>query len=51
LTALKALAEAGRLVYKRIEGIRYDIGEPAGYLRSILEYVRTVPELSDILDE
>ena len=50
ISALRRLAELDRLVYKRIEGIRYDIGEPEGYLRSILQYVRSVPALKAVLE-
>lgn len=48
--ALKWLASKGEVVHKRIEGTRYDLGQPEGYLRSILKYVRSLPELKHILD-
>jgi len=45
-----ALAGRGRVVYRRVEGERYDTGEPAGYLEAIIRYARRVPELSRALD-
>ncbi len=45
-----ALARRGRVVFRRIEGERYDTGEPAGYLEAIIRYARGVPELSRALD-
>ena len=40
------LARAGRVVIQRMIGRRLDIGAPAGYLRSILEYASRDPELA-----
>lgn len=46
---IRALAESGRLVYKRISGKRLDIGEPAGYLEAILTYAHMTGEYREIL--
>ena len=40
------LAREGRVVIQRMVGRRLDIGTPAGYLRSILEYGSRDPELA-----
>ena len=48
--SLKQLAREGKIVFKRIEGERLDTGEPEGFLRSLLLYARTVPELCKELD-
>ena len=40
------LAREGRVVIQRMIGRRLDIGTPAGYLRSILEYGSREPELA-----
>jgi UTP--glucose-1-phosphate uridylyltransferase len=45
-----ALARNGRVVFRRIEGERFDTGEPAGYLEAIIRYAQGVPELSRALD-
>jgi UTP--glucose-1-phosphate uridylyltransferase len=45
-----ALARRDRVVFRRIEGERYDTGEPAGYLEAIIRYAQGVPELSRVLD-
>jgi UTP--glucose-1-phosphate uridylyltransferase len=44
--ALKQLMDAGRVVYHTIEGERLDTGAPAGYLRALLRYASTDPELA-----
>lgn len=49
--ALRQLASEGVVVFKRIEGERFDVGEPEEYLKAILRYVRTVPALEGILEE
>jgi len=49
--ALRRLAAEGVVVFKRIAGERFDVGEPEEYFRAILRYVRTVPELEAILEE
>lgn len=49
--AIKKLMNTGKVVYKRTEGIRLDIGTPAGYLRAILRYAAENPELRKVLAE
>ena len=49
--SLRALAKAGRVVFKRIEGVRLDTGEPEGFFRSLLQYACTVPGFSEILED
>jgi len=49
--ALRKLMAAGKVTFRRIEGHRYDVGEPEGYLRAVLRYARGVPELHDVLIE
>ncbi len=44
--ALLALARRGRVVFRRVEGERLDIGEPGGYLEAIIRYAESLPELS-----
>ncbi len=48
--ALNKLMEAGKVVRKRIEGIRLDTGDPAGYLEAVLRYADTQPSLRPVLD-
>jgi UTP--glucose-1-phosphate uridylyltransferase len=43
---VEELARQGRVVIQRMVGRRLDIGSPAGYLRSILEYAARDPELA-----
>ena len=43
---VEELARQGRVVIQRMGGRRLDIGAPAGYLRSILEYAARDPELA-----
>ena len=43
--AVLALAERGRVVYRRVEGERLDVGEPGGYLEAIIRYAQSVPDL------
>jgi UTP--glucose-1-phosphate uridylyltransferase len=50
-TAVNALAAQGKVVFKRWEGERLDTGKPDGFLRSLLRYAQTVPELKAIVDE
>jgi UTP--glucose-1-phosphate uridylyltransferase len=40
-----ALARKGRVVYRRVEGERLDMGEPGGYLEAVIRYAQSVPEL------
>lgn len=51
LYALQKLMDAGRVVYKPIEGERLDTGEPAGYLQAILRYAARTPELKALILE
>jgi len=46
-----ALARRGRVVFRRIEGERFDTGDPAGYLEAIIRYARGVPELARVLEK
>ena len=48
--AVNALAARGKVVFKRWEGERRDTGKPDGFLRSLLRYVQTVPELKEVFD-
>jgi UTP--glucose-1-phosphate uridylyltransferase len=48
--AVLALARKGRVVFRRIEGERLDMGEPGGYLEAIIRYAESVPELKRDLD-
>jgi UTP--glucose-1-phosphate uridylyltransferase len=47
--AINELARGGKVVFKRLEGTRLDLGEPAGFLRAIIKYAKTVPELAAVL--
>ena len=49
--ALKKLMDAGKVVFKSIEGERLDTGSPSGYLRAILRYSMSDPELKKVLTE
>ncbi|MDX9802224.1 MAG: UTP--glucose-1-phosphate uridylyltransferase [Spirochaetia bacterium] len=49
--ALKKLMDAGKVVFKSIEGERLDTGSPAGYLRAIIKYSMSDPELEKVLRE
>jgi len=49
--ALKKMAAEGKVVYTRMKGERYDVGEPEGYLRAILKYARTIPQLVPVIDQ
>lgn len=48
---VQELAHQGRVVIRRMEGRRLDIGEPAGYLRSILEYAAADPALAAEIED
>jgi len=48
--ALRTLAQAGRVVFKRIEGERLDTGEPEGFFRSLLVYAQGVPSLKEVFE-
>lgn len=48
---LKKLADKKKLVYHTISGERLDTGEPAGYLRALIHYAKTIPELNEVLKE
>ncbi|HYW85551.1 MAG TPA: UTP--glucose-1-phosphate uridylyltransferase [Spirochaetia bacterium] len=47
--AVLALARRGRVVYRRVEGERLDMGEPGGYLEAVIRYAQSVPELTQEL--
>jgi UTP--glucose-1-phosphate uridylyltransferase len=49
--ALKRLIEEGKVVFKRIAGRRFDLGEPEGYLRAIMRSARDDPGLLEALRE
>lgn len=49
--ALRALAGQNKVVYRQLEGVRLDTGEPGGYLEAILKYAVTVPEYKEILEK
>lgn len=51
IQALRALAKAGKVVFKRTEGERLDTGEPEGFFRSLLVYAQTVPELKETYEK
>ena len=48
--AVNALAAQGKVVFKRWEGERLDTGKPDGFLRALLRYAQTVPELKEVFD-
>lgn len=48
---LKQLCDEKKVVYKRLEGVRYDIGNPEGFLKATISYAATFPELKKILIE
>ena len=48
--ALKRLMEQGKVVHRRMEGTRYDIGAPEGYLEALLRYAAGIPELRAVID-
>jgi UTP--glucose-1-phosphate uridylyltransferase len=48
--AVLELARRGRVVFSRVQGERFDTGEPAGYLEAIIRYARTIPELNAVLE-
>lgn len=50
LFALERMMAAGKVAYKRVEGLRLDTGEPAGYLDAILEYAWTQPEYRAVVE-
>lgn len=47
---LDRLIEKNKVVYKRVEGERLDIGAPSGYLEAIIRHASTIPELRDVLE-
>ncbi len=47
--AVRALAGAGKVVFKRIEGERLDTGAPEGFLETLLKYASTIPELKAVI--
>jgi UTP--glucose-1-phosphate uridylyltransferase len=48
--ALDALIAAGKVAFKRAEGIRLDTGDPAGYLEAILTDAAADPSLRPVLE-
>ena len=48
--AVLTLARQGKVVFRRVEGLRLDTGEPGGYLEAIIRYAQSVPELRAELD-
>ncbi len=48
--ALNKLMDAGKVVSRRIEGLRLDTGDPEGYLEATLRYAEGVPSLKKVLD-
>lgn len=49
--ALNKLMENKKVVYKALEGERWDIGEPSGYFKALLKYAKKDPLLKAILEE
>jgi len=47
--AVRALAKLGKVVYKQVDGMRLDTGEPGGYLEAIIRYANTIPEYKEVL--
>jgi UTP--glucose-1-phosphate uridylyltransferase len=47
--AIRALCQAGRVVYKQAEGERLDTGEPAGFLQAVIQYAKKDPKLREII--
>jgi UTP--glucose-1-phosphate uridylyltransferase len=48
--ALEALIAAGKVAFKRTEGLRLDTGDPAGYLEAILADAAADPALRPVLE-
>jgi len=48
--AVRALAQAGKVVYKRVEGERLATGGPEGFFRSLLVYAQGVPRLREVYE-
>lgn len=48
--ALNKLMRAGKVVRTRVEGLRLDTGDPAGYLEAVLRYAETQDDLRPVLD-
>ena len=49
--SVAALAARGRVVFEPVRGERYDTGTPDGYLRALLAFAATLPELRPTLDQ
>jgi UTP--glucose-1-phosphate uridylyltransferase len=47
--AVNRLAADGKVVFRRVEGRRYDLGAPDSYLEAFADYVRKFPEYEKIL--
>lgn len=48
---LKKMMEKNKVVYKRLEGERFDTGNPAGYLKAVVKYACEDPVLKQVLKE
>lgn len=48
--ALNELMKQGKVVFKTIEGLRLDTGEPEGYIDAFLRYATTVPEWKKVIE-
>jgi len=48
--ALDRMIAAGKVAWKRIEGLRLDTGEPTGYLEAILEYAWLDPAYRAVVE-
>ena len=42
--------QRGTVVFRRVEGVRLDTGEPAGYLEAVLRYAKSRPDLAPALE-
>ena len=49
--ALNKLMQAGKVVYRRMEGERLDTGNISGFLQATLKYAKQFPELRQIIKE
>jgi len=49
--ALDRMIAAGKVAWKRIEGMRLDTGEPSGYLEAILEYAWLDPVYRAVVEK
>lgn len=49
--ALKKLMDNNKVVFKRVEGERFDTGDPKGFLQATIAYASKDPELLKVLKE